>query len=128
MNLKRQERAVRFFQEKLEFTIGPVELKHRMGEHDMLVLDVRDEADYRRGHIPGAVSLPRERWETFTGFSLTGRNVVYCYSQPCHLAAAACLRFARQGFHMMEMEGGMEAWKHAGYEVEISAEHMRHAA
>jgi rhodanese-related sulfurtransferase len=129
MNMKKREKAMRYFQEKLEFTLGPAELMHRFTDHDdVRVLDVRAEEDYRKGHIPGAISVPKDRWDMYMGLSTTGRNVVYCYSQPCHLAAEACLHFAAKGFHMMELEGGMEGWRQFGYEVEGGVTGVANAA
>jgi rhodanese-related sulfurtransferase len=48
-------------------------------------------------------------------------NVVYCYSQTCHLAAKAALAFLDKGFPVMELEGGFAAWKDHGFDVETTA-------
>ncbi len=112
-------RAVEYFDAKLEFTTGPAEL-HSMierGEH-VNIIDVRNEEDYRKGHIPGAINVPKERWDSFENLSRDRTNVVYCYSQQCHLAANACKLFAERGFPVMELEGGFNAWKEYGFKVE----------
>lgn len=44
--------------------------------------------------------------------------MLYCYSHVCHLAAAAAVEFAAQGFSVMELEGGWRWWKEDGFEVE----------
>jgi len=106
-------REVAYFEAKLEFTTGPVEV-HDMIERGELVniIDVRHYEDYARGHVPGAVSLPEEQWDRFDGLSTERPNIVYCYSQQCHLAARACRFFAQHGYPVMELEGGFEAWQH----------------
>jgi len=38
-------------------------------------------------------------------------NIVYCYSQVCHLAAAAARYFAEHDYPVMELEGGFEEWQ-----------------
>jgi hypothetical protein len=38
-------------------------------------------------------------------------NVLYCYSQVCHLAATAALGLTTRGYPVMELEGGFEGWK-----------------
>ena len=46
-------------------------------------------------------------------------NIVYCYSEVCHLAAQAAGVFAEHGYSVMELEGGFEAWQH--YELPIES-------
>lgn len=105
-------KAKEFFEDKISFTTGPVEVDRMIKEHeDILVVDVRAEEDYARGHVPGAVNLPRERWGMPVGLDREKINIVYCYSHVCHLAAHAALELARQGFPVMEMEGGFEEWQ-----------------
>jgi len=114
---------VSYFRSKMEFTLGPAELNHLIQERaDITIVDVRAEDDFRKGHIPGAINLPKSRWDSFTGLSLTRRHIMYCTTQQCHLSAEACLKFASRGFHVMELEGGMEAWKQYGFQEETGEE------
>lgn len=104
--------AKRHFQEKLSFTTGPVELSSAIQKGaDVNLIDVRQREDYEKGHLPGAVSLPKEEWHTVAGLSGDKVNVVYCYSTVCHLAARAALFFADKGFSVMELEGGFKEWR-----------------
>jgi len=113
-------KAVDYFNAKLEFTTGPLEL-HDMIERgeNISIVDVRKEEDYRKGHIPGSINLPREKWDTLEGLSGNRTSVVYCYSQQCHLAAIACKHFAEGGYPVMELEGGFEAWQKCSLPVEM---------
>ena len=113
-------KAKAFFEEKMAFTTGPVELSHEIeaGSNNINIIDVRAEEDYLKGHIPGAINLPREKWETLQGLSKDKTNVVYCYTHVCHLAAAACVIFASNGFRVKEMDGGFEAWKENDLDIE----------
>jgi len=105
-------KAVEFFEAKLEFTTGPVELNSMIESGEYVnIIDVRSKEDFSKGHVPGAVNLPRERWNSFRGLSKDRPNVVYCYSQQCHLAARACRFFAENGYSVMELEGGFEGWQ-----------------
>jgi len=36
----------------------------------------------------------------------------------CHLAAAAAVEFAAKGFSVMEMDGGMRAWREHELDIE----------
>jgi len=118
------QKARQFFADKIAFTTGPVELDRALKQNDNIaVIDVREEQDYRRGHIPGAVNLPHAKWNSQEGLRKEALNVLYCYSQVCHLAATAAVEFASKGFSVMEMEGGFEAWKEHELEIETATPH-----
>ncbi len=105
-------RARAYFEEKMAFTTGPVELDRVIRSGDNItIVDVREAEDFAKGHIPGAINLPHGTWENPTGLSKDKTNVVYCYSQVCHLAASACVVFAGKGFPVMELEGGFKTWE-----------------
>jgi rhodanese-related sulfurtransferase len=112
-----------YFEKKLNFTTGPVELDLWLKENknDIVLVDVRKKEDYEKGHIRGAISLPKDSWATPQGLSKDKLNVVYCYSQSCHLAAAAAMTFASQGYCCMELEGGIETWTKVGFKTESLA-------
>ena len=114
------EKAKAYFEQKLAFTTGPVELGKWIKSHEdnLVVVDVREEEDYRKGHIPGAINLPRNKWTNPQGLSRDKTNVVYCYTQQCHLGANACVQFASAGYPVMELDGGFEAWKENDLDIE----------
>jgi rhodanese-related sulfurtransferase len=111
-------RAHDYFAQKMEFTTGPVELERELKGGDVVVVDVRAAEDYEKGHIPGAISLPQDRWERPEGLDRQRVNVLYCYSQVCHLAARAAVELSAQGYPVRELEGGFEGWKQNQLPVE----------
>ena len=111
-------KAREFFEAKMAFTTGPVELERMMKNNEVNVVDVRAVEDYAQGHIPGAVNLPKDQWSSLKGLRKDKTNVLYCYSQVCHLAASAGVEFAGKGYPVMELEGGWRWWKEDGFEVE----------
>ena len=115
--------AKAFFEAKLAFTTGPVELDRWIKSHEdnLVVVDVRAAEDYAKGHIPGAINIPKDRWDNPQGLRKDKTNVVYCYTQQCHLAANACVRFASRDFPVMELEGGFETWKEHELDIEEQA-------
>jgi rhodanese-related sulfurtransferase len=88
----------------------------KAGEANMV--DVRAAEDYAEGHIPGAISLPKDKWNALSGLRKDKVNVLYCYSQVCHLAATAALEFASKGYPVMELEGGFRTWKEHEMDIE----------
>lgn len=112
-------RARAWFEDKLAFTTGPIELDHMLKSNEnIIVVDVRDPDDFAKGHVPGALNLPNDRWDDLEGTSRDKTHIFYCYSQTCRLAAQACAKFASRGYPVMEMEGGFATWKTADLDIE----------
>ncbi len=119
MKLNDPARAHKYFEDKMDFTTGPAELQHlKELNADLNIIDVRAEDDFALEHIPGAKSLAQDKWSTFEGLKTDRVNVLYCYSQVCHLAAQAALKFSAKGYPVMELEGGFQAWKDQELETE----------
>ena len=118
MLTRNTQKAKEYFEAKMAFTTGPVELERMMKQGQVNVVDVRAAEDYAQGHIPGAVKLPKDKWHTLEGLRKDKTNVIYCYSQVCHLAAAAALEFASKGYPVMEVEGGFRSWKEHEMDIE----------
>jgi rhodanese-related sulfurtransferase len=112
-------KAREYFADKMAFTTGPVEVSNNIKEgNSMTIVDVREEEDFHKGHVPGAMNLPYSRWKTYEGLRKDVLNVLYCYSPTCHLAAMAAVEFSEKGYPVMEMDGGFEAWKENDLEIE----------
>lgn len=111
-------KAKTFFESKMAFTTGPVELERMMKNNEVNVVDVRAAEDYAKGHIPGAINLPHDQWSTMKGLRKDKTNVLYCYSIVCHLAATAAVEFSAQGYPVMELDGGWRWWKDDGFDIE----------
>ena len=116
-------KAKKYFQDKMAFTTGPVELERWVKQGQPVhIVDVRASEDYVEGHIPGAINLPKTEWGNakLVKAKLNKKkiNVLYCYSQVCHLAATAAVEFAKQGYPVMELDGGWRWWKNDGFDIE----------
>ena len=88
--------------------------------NDMIVLDVREKDAYAAARIPGARHLPRGQLELRVNDDLpdpTRRIVVYCEFGKISILAAATLR--QIGFQRaVALDGGIKAWREAGFRVE----------
>lgn len=116
------EQARAHFAARNAFTTGPHELAYAIeNRHDVVVVDVRYPADFRKGHIPGAVNLPKGKWDKPVGLSKDKPSVLYCYNQQCHLASEAAAQLVALGYPVIEMEGGFAAWEANSSPVEVPA-------
>jgi glyoxylase-like metal-dependent hydrolase (beta-lactamase superfamily II)/rhodanese-related sulfurtransferase len=98
-----------------------VELKARLEcqNDEFVVLDVREREAFEAGHIPGARLLPRGQLELRVNEELTDptrRILAYCeFGRVSTLAAATLRQMGFQG--AVALDGGMKAWREAGYTV-----------
>jgi glyoxylase-like metal-dependent hydrolase (beta-lactamase superfamily II)/rhodanese-related sulfurtransferase len=102
------------------------ELKARVEarEPGLIVLDVRERDAYEAGHIPGARLLPRGQLELRVNQDLpdpTPRILAYCEFGRISTLAAATLR--EMGYpRAVALDGGMKAWREAGFPVATGTE------
>jgi rhodanese-related sulfurtransferase len=114
-------KAREHFAAKQSFTTGPHELLGMIDRKEgIVIVDVRFPTDFRKAHVPGAVNLPKGKWQTAAGLSKDKLNVLYCYNQTCHMAAEAALELIALGYPVVEMEGGFATWEANGYPVATS--------
>ena len=97
------------------------ELRRRLRSRDVVVLDVRPEAEYAAGHITGALSVPihdlRSRLEEIP----RGTQVVaYCRGPYCVYADDAVRLLKRKGLDAARLEDGFPEWKSASLPVTAS--------
>ncbi len=82
-----------------------------------LFLDVRTREEYADAHVDGSVLIPLQELEgRLNEVPKNKRVYVYCRSGKRSVAAAAIL--VKAGFSNIEnVEGGINAWRDAGYPV-----------
>lgn len=94
-----------------EYAISPNELKQMMDAgREFVLLDVRDEWEYKLVHIKGAVSIPLgELPKRFGELSPVDEIIVYCHHGMRSLDAAYLLQ--QLGFKsIFSVAGGIDRW------------------
>lgn len=98
------------------------ELLERLERGDIVLLDVRPEAEYDAGHIAGARSVPLA-WlpEIADELSTSDEVVAYCRGPYCVYADDAVRLLGRRGLRARRLDVGFPEWRHAGLPVETTA-------
>lgn len=112
--------AVSYFEHKLAFEIGPVELKMGLEKGEKYqVIDLRTPELFAKGHIPGARQILIEQLEgEAQRLNPDLTTIVYCYNELCYLAAKGALVLAKKGFKVKELAGGWSGWTERNLPVE----------
>jgi rhodanese-related sulfurtransferase len=98
------------------------ELFRRLDDGQVLVLDVRPEAEYAAGHIPGAVSVPHDQLAARLAELPESADIVaYCRGRYCVFAPDAVRLLRARGFSARPLQGGLPDWRLAGLPVSARA-------
>ncbi|HEX5392490.1 MAG TPA: rhodanese-like domain-containing protein [Rhodocyclaceae bacterium] len=102
------------------------QMKQQLPDASLLLLDVREPEEFVRGHLPGAINIPRGMLE----FAISGNSalqdlarpvVVYCKTSG--RAALSAVALQGMGFqNVVSIAGGFDAWQAAGYPVDKPAD------
>ncbi len=92
--------------------IGREELLARVKEGEAVVIDVRPPAEFRAGHIPGALNIPVDELPKHLDSLPRGQEIVaYCRGPYCMLAFDAVAQLRGAGLQARRLEDGFPEWK-----------------
>ena len=96
------------------------ELAARLKRGEVLVLDVRPEAEYTAGHIAGSRSVPvTELRRHLRAIPKDTEVVAYCRGPYCVYADDAVRELTRKGFRARRLIDGFPEWKRAGLPIAV---------
>ena len=108
------ERAARDYLGEDVDSIGRNELRARLARGDVVLVDVRPEAEYAAGHIEGARSIPHDELERrLTELPPDREIVAYCRGPFCAYAHEAVRRLQAEGRNARRLEDGWPEWRAA---------------
>lgn len=79
-----------------------------IGIKNYMIIDLREEEEYRKGHIFGAYNLPYERIDRMT-LRKDVTYIMYCERGSASMAAAKEL--SKKGYHVKSVVGGILAYR-----------------
>jgi rhodanese-related sulfurtransferase len=86
----------------------------------IVVVDVLSPEEYSREHIPGAINIPLEKLSTAASqLNKNNRIIVYGGAHEHSASNKAAEVLEGLGFRRVaDFDGGLNAWKQAGYKVD----------
>ncbi len=106
-------------------TIRADELKTRVDANDsnLVIIDVRSEAEYVNGHIPSAIGITLEQIDNdYTRLDKKKDYVLFCSAVSCGMSDTAAKKLREYGFaNLYVLEGGISAWEQSDYELEFGS-------
>lgn len=101
--------------------LGTEELLERMKDPTPFILiDARDGEDYKKMHIPGALSMPVYDVEKLSETLDMDREVItYCSGFMCEASTDAAQILRKKGFRRVsEYKGGVQDWVSGNHSTE----------
>jgi rhodanese-related sulfurtransferase len=100
--------------------IAPAEAKAQLDKGGAVFLDCREPSEYKAGHIPGAVNIPRGLLEFKIEEKIPDKNTsILMYCKTGGRASLSCCSIDRMGYkNVVSIDGGWKAWEKAKYPVE----------
>lgn len=102
--------------------LSSTELQQRIEqEEEFVLIDVLPPEEFQKEHIPGAINIPLEELRTRakTDLSKNQRIVVYGRTHDDPSSNDAALILEELNFRKVaDFDGGIEAWKRAGFLTE----------
>lgn len=91
-------------------TIAAKHLRKYIGEYNSVLIDLREDEEYKRGHIPGAINIPYEGvTETKIPFE-KDTTLIFC----CDRGNASLLLgryYSKLGYNVINIYGGFRAYR-----------------
>ena len=95
------------------------QLLSRIRAGEVTVLDLRDEAEFAAGHLPGARSLPMRQLKRALRSVPPDQDIVaYCHGPYCVLSLEAVQLLTAKGYRATRLDDGFVEWAAAGLPVE----------
>lgn len=102
------------------------DLVRRIADGDVIVIDVRPDAEYAAGHIAGAISIPIEQLaRRLRSLPADVDVVAYCRGPYCVFADEAVQLLRRRGRHARRLEDGFPEWRNAHLPIESTVNERR---
>ena len=98
--------------------LSPKEANERVMAGELKIVDVRENWEYARDHIPSAQHTPLGRIISRPREAIQGDDLIFVCEVGQRSAVAAEMAAALGMQNVFNLEGGMQAWRTAGLPIE----------
>ena len=105
---------------KTLIALKPDAVEERVRQGHALLIDIREDDEFARRHIPGALSRPLSRFEAVALPEMAGTDVIFTCRSGMRTAANAERLAAPVSGNAFVLEGGLDGWERAGLPVEAN--------
>ena len=81
-----------------------------IGQPKVLIIDLRDKAEYDFGHIPSAINIPYEEIENYLNY-LKNSSVLIFYCDRGNLSLLVARDLNKYGYQIKSLYGGIKAYR-----------------
>jgi rhodanese-related sulfurtransferase len=100
--------------------IDAATLKNLLENEQVMLVDVRERSEYAGEHIAGAHLMPLSSFET-ASMPVEGDKKLVLYCQSSNRSGQAAQKLLGAGFeNVTHLQGGLNAWKQAGYPTKVN--------
>ncbi|MDR0268680.1 metalloregulator ArsR/SmtB family transcription factor [Paenibacillus sp.] len=101
------------------------DLKKRMENGEVLLLDVRPKEEFEQAHIPGSISIPIEELEEKLASLPSNLDVVaYCRGPYCLMSVEAVELLKTRGINAFRLEKSVQDWNDYIHQEDSSMEEI----
>lgn len=90
-------------------TIKTNDIAKYIGKVNVLIIDLRDTAEYNAGHIPTAINIPYEELEEKKAFLKRNMLLIF-YCDRGNISLLAARDLMKDGYNMKSLYGGLRAY------------------
>ena len=90
-------------------TIKAQDLRNYIGHPNVLIIDLRDFEDYKKGHIPSAINIPYDNLENEM-YKLNKNTLLILYCDRGHISLMAARDLIKYGYQIKSIYGGLQAY------------------
>lgn len=102
----------------MSFSIIPIrDLEKYMKKPGTILIDLRDEEDFKKGHIKDAKNIPYERWQIEKESWVHRYDTVIFYCERGNQSMYAAKEMNKRGYYAISIAGGYQGylvWKRKG--------------
>lgn len=97
--------------------LTPEIVDQRLTHGNALLIDIREDDEFARRHIPGALSRPLSRFEASPLPPMEGIDVIFTCRSGVRTSANAARLAGQVGGNAYVLDGGLDAWARTGLPV-----------